>query len=77
MSACQFITHVFLLLFRLEIFHNKRVFFKFYIVFKNPLVQLSRLSAALRTGRCLVGFPSRAHAWVSGQVPTWGCARGN
>ena len=41
------------------------------------LVQLSGLSAGLRTKRVLVWFPVRAHAWVAGQVPSWGCARGN
>ena len=25
----------------------------------------------------LVQFPVRAHAWVAGQVPSWGCVKGN
>ena len=37
------------------------------------LVQLSGLSAGLRTKALLVRFPVRAHAWVVGQVPGWGC----
>ena len=41
------------------------------------LVQLSGLSAGLRTERLLVRFQVRAHVWVEGQVPGWGCARGN
>ena len=27
--------------------------------------------------KVLVQFPVRAHAWVAGQVPSLGCARGN
>ena len=27
--------------------------------------------------KLLVRFPVRAHAWVAGQVPIWGRARGN
>ena len=30
------------------------------------------LSAGLRTKGSLVQFPVRAHAWVAGQVPSWG-----
>ena len=41
------------------------------------LVWLSGLSAELRTERSTVQFPVRTHAWVAGQVPSWGCARGN
>ena len=33
---------------------------------------LSELSAGLQRVA-----PVRAHAWVAGQVPSWGCARGN
>ena len=45
---------------------------------KEPwLVWLSGLSASLQTEGLLVGFPVRAHAWVAGQVPSWGCERGN
>ena len=40
-------------------------------------VWLSRLSAHLQTERSLVQFPVKAHAWVMGQVPSWGRARGN
>ena len=40
------------------------------------LVQLSGLSAGLQTRRSPVQFPVRAHAWVSGQVPSGGQARG-
>ena len=36
------------------------------------LVWLSGLSAGLQTRELLVQFPVRAHAWVVGQVPTWG-----
>ena len=38
---------------------------------------LSGLSTGLRTKGSLIGFPVRAHAWVSGQVPGSGHARGN
>ena len=41
------------------------------------LVWLSGLRADLRTERLLVRFPIRAYAWVVGQVPGWGSARGN
>ena len=45
---------------------------------KQPwLVWLSGLSASLRTKMYPVQFPLRAHAWVAGQVPSRGCARGN
>ena len=36
------------------------------------LVWLSGLSAGLQTGWSPVWFPVRAHAWVVGQVPSWG-----
>ena len=35
------------------------------------------LGVVLQTQRSPVWFPVRAHAWVVGQVPTWGQARGN
>ena len=38
---------------------------------------LSGLSADLRTKGLRVQFPIWAHAWVVGQVPSRGCARGN
>ena len=41
------------------------------------LVWLGGLSAGLQTEKLPVQFPVRAHAWVVGQVPRWGCARGN
>ena len=41
------------------------------------LVWLSGLSASLQTTGSLVRCPVRAHAWVAGQVPSKGCARGN
>ena len=41
------------------------------------LVWFSGLSASLWTRRLLVRFPVRAHAWVVGQVPSWGRVRGN
>ena len=41
------------------------------------LVWLSGLSASLGTKGLPVQFPVRAHAWVAGQVPCWGRARGN
>ena len=41
------------------------------------LVWLSGLSAGLRTKGSPVGFPFRAQAWVAGQVPSRGRARGN
>ena len=45
---------------------------------KQPwLVWLSGPHAGLRTKGSLVQFPVRAHAWVAGQVPSWGCVRGN
>ena len=36
------------------------------------LVWLSGLSAGLWTKGSLVRFPVRAHAWVAGQIPSWG-----
>ena len=41
------------------------------------LVWLSGVSTGLRTKGSPVGFPVRAHAWVAGQVPSWGRTRGN
>ena len=41
------------------------------------LLQLSGLSADLRTKRSPVQFPVRAHYWVAGQGPSRGCPRGN
>ena len=41
------------------------------------LVWLSGLSAGLQTERSPVQFLVRAHAWVTGQVPSGGRARGN
>ena len=41
------------------------------------LVWLSGLSAGLRTKGSPVQFSVRACAWVGGQVPSWGCTRGN
>ena len=41
------------------------------------LVYLSGLSMSLQTKGSLVQFPVRAHAWVVGQVPSWGRMRGN
>ena len=41
------------------------------------LVWLSGLSASLQTKGSPVQFPVRAHAWVVGQVPSRGRARGN
>ena len=41
------------------------------------LVWLSGLSANLQNKGLLVRFPVRAHAWVAGQVPSWGHSRGN
>ena len=38
---------------------------------------LSVLSTGLRSKGWLVRFPVRAHAWVAGQVPSRGRARGN
>ena len=38
---------------------------------------LSGLSASLQTKRLLVWLPVKAHAWVAGKVPCWGCAKGN
>ena len=35
------------------------------------------LGVVLQTQRSPVWFPVRAHAWVVGQIPTWGQARGN
>ena len=35
------------------------------------------MSTGLRTKGSPVQFPVRAHAWVAGQVPSWGRARGN
>ena len=41
------------------------------------LVWLSGLSVGLRTEGLLVRFSVRAHAWVVGQVPSWGRVKGN
>ena len=41
------------------------------------LLWLSGLSAGLQTRRSRVQFPVGAHAWVAGQVPSWGCGKGN
>ena len=41
------------------------------------LVQLSGLSVGQQTKGLPVRFPVRAHAWVVGQVPSWGRMRGN
>ena len=41
------------------------------------LLWLSGLSAGLWTKGAQVQFPARAHAWVAGQVSSWGRARGN
>ena len=38
---------------------------------------LSWLNVVPPSERLLVRFPVRAHAWVVGQVPSYGCARGN
>ena len=38
---------------------------------------VSGLSAGQQSKGSLVRFPVRAHAWVSGQVPSTGCTRGN
>ena len=37
------------------------------------LMWLSGLGVILQTKRSLVWCPARAHAWVAGQVPGWGC----
>ena len=41
------------------------------------LLWLSGLSASLKTKGSPVCLAVRAHAWVVGQVPSGGCARGN
>ena len=41
------------------------------------LVSLNGLSASLQTKGLPVRFPVRAHAWVTGQVPSGGHTRGN
>ena len=41
------------------------------------LVWLSGLSTGVGTKGLPVRFPVRAHAWVMGQVPSWGRKRGN
>ena len=41
------------------------------------LVWLSRLSTSLGTKESPVRFPARAHAWVTGQVPSTKCTRDN
>ena len=41
------------------------------------LVWLCGLSASLQSKGYLVRFPVRTRAWVLGQVPSRGCARGN
>ena len=55
-----------------------RVLFYFFKDFIWPsLVWLSGLNVGLCTKRLPVRFPVRAHIWVTGQVPSRGCARGN
>ena len=45
---------------------------------KDPwLVRLSGLSTGLQTKGLLVRYPVKAHAWVVGQVPSWGHMRVN
>ena len=44
---------------------------------KPRLVWLSELSTGLQTKRSLIQFPVSAHAWVMGQVPSWGHVRDN
>ena len=45
---------------------------------KEPwLVWLSGLSASLQTKGSPVQFLVRAHAWLGGQVPSWGHVSGN
>ena len=47
-------------------------------MFPKPwLVWPSGLSASLQTKESQVRFPVGAQAWVAGQVPSRGCARGN
>ena len=41
------------------------------------LVWLSGLHASLHTKMLLVQFLVKAHAWVAGQLPSWGRARGD
>ena len=41
------------------------------------MVWLSGLSVSLQTKGSPVQFSVRAHAWVTGQFPSWGCAKGN
>ena len=41
------------------------------------LVWLRGLSTSLWTKGLLVRFPVRARAWVAGQVPSWGCVKGD
>ena len=41
------------------------------------LMWLSGFGTDLHTKRLLVQFPVRVHAWVTGQIPGWGCAKGN
>ena len=41
------------------------------------LVWLSGLSTGLQTKGLLVQFPVRVHAWVLGQVPSWGHSKDN
>ena len=41
------------------------------------LVWLSGLSASLQTKGSLVRSQVRVHAWIVGQVLSWGCMRGN
>ena len=57
---------------RTVVSHQKK-----HVMFLAWLLWLSGLSAGLWTKRLLVWFPVRAHAWVVGQVPSWGRARGN
>ena len=51
---------------------EKRIFFK-----KPWMVWLTRLTTNLQTERSPVQFPVRAHAWIVGQVPSWGHVGGS
>ena len=62
-----------LMLFELYIY----IYIFFFFFFKALLVWVSGLSAGLQTEGLPVRFSVREHAWVSGQVPSWGRVRAN
>ena len=76
----QWLKHLALCLGRYTIYTESLFFLGFKTLLKKLwpwLVWLSGLNASLQTERSPVQFPVRARAWITDQVLSWGCARGN